>query len=61
MKKRRSNCLFGGPASFSGATLPTYDDTGRQWQQCRLDLESAEPGRKISDTAVAKQVCNRSL
>ena len=58
MKKRRSSSHFGGPASFSGSTLPTYEDVGKQWMQCRLDLESAAPGTRVANKAVAKQVCN---
>ena len=55
MKKRR-NSLFGGPSSFSGAALPTYEDVGKQWIQCRNDMESAEPGTRVVNSEIAKQV-----
>ena len=58
MKKRRSNNLFGGPSSFSGATLPTYGEVGKQWAQTRMDLESQNPGARITNVEVAKQVCH---
>ena len=54
--KRRLNDLFGGAASFSGSQLPTYGDVGRQWRQSRLEMESANPGVKITNCQVAKQV-----
>ena len=56
MKKRRSNNLFGGPSSFSGATLLTYGEVGKQWVQTRIDLESLNPGTRITNVEVAKQV-----
>ena len=56
--KRRSNDLFGGPAPFSGATLPTHEDVGKAWKQSRLDLQSAASGSKITNHEVAKHVCH---
>ena len=54
--KRLSFDLFGAAATFSGSQLPTYHDVGRQWRQCRLEMESANPGKKILNRNVAKDV-----
>ena len=52
----RSNDLFGAPESFSGGQLPTHLEVGKEWKQCRLDLEAADHGQRVCNPAVAKFV-----
>ena len=54
--KRSSNSLFGAADSLSGAQLPTYLDVGKAWRQCRLDMESENPGTNILNRQIARKV-----
>ena len=54
--KSRANDLFGAPSNFSRAQLPTILEVGKQWRQCRLDLEAKYPGAKILNRSVAEEV-----
>ena len=54
--KRSSNNLFGAADSLSGAQLPTFLDVGKAWRQCRLDMESENPGTNILNRQVAWKV-----
>ena len=57
-RKSRSGDLFGGATAFSGAKLPTHEDCGKQWRQCRLEMEAAQPGSKIQNRDIAREVNN---
>ena len=53
--KSRVNDLFGAPSNFYGSQLPTIREVGKQWRQCRLDLEAKYPGTKILNCSVAEE------
>ena len=52
----RSNDLFGGAAHFSGSQLPSYEEVGRDWKACKLDLQTERPKERILNRDVAKRV-----
>ena len=55
MSKLRGS-LFGGPAPFSQAQLPTYLQVGKQFLQTQIDFRDQNPNGKISNYEVAKEV-----
>ena len=54
--KSRADDLFGGAHHFSGAQLPTYEEVGKEWKACKLDLKTETPKEMISNRDVAKKV-----
>ena len=55
-RQRRSNSFFGGAGNFSGSQLPTYEELGEAWKASRLELEAEQPGSRVVNREVAKDV-----
>ena len=54
--KKSSKSIFGAPADFGGAQLPTYQQVGKQFLKTKNDLRASDPGKRILDHDVAKEV-----
>ena len=57
--KSRANDLFGGATHFSGSQLPTYEEVGKDWKACKLDLQTEKPKERILNRDVAKRVMQK--
>ena len=54
--RKLSKSIFGAPADFGGAQLPTYQQVGKQFLKTKNDLRAIEAGKRILDLEVAKKV-----
>ena len=55
-RPRRSEDLFGAPESLLGSQLPTFGDVGKQWRFTQQQLTNEQPGIRISNRDVARDV-----